>query len=249
MDHLVLLLVVGGDLVLLDHGDRTLEVGAAGTNLAVGALRAHSSALSVHLIDLLEREQTGFVDEEVGKGDTTGAGTGPDEEHLGTEASVAGAGLDKVWSGVTDTEVPEPVGSSAERESLGTDGEGEDLSTHDPGGGTPGGGETGDVYADESDESLATRGVGAGNRDTDNGNDKLAKAHPNGTPDEEVSSTDALHHVHAWKSSNDVDDVGDDREDEGVGAGKSTLEELGTKVKDEVDTSELLEGLEEDTGE
>lgn len=247
--RLVLLLVVGGELVVLGGSDGTLEVGAASAHLAVGLDRVAGAGLRVHLVDLLKREETGLVDEEVGEDGTTRAGTGPDEEDLGAKTSLAGTRVDKVRGGVTDTEVPEPVGGSAERESLGTDGKGEDLTANDPGGGTPGGGETGNVDADKCDERLATSGVGLGDSSTDDSDDELASAHPDGTEDEEVSSTDTLHHVHAWNGGDNVDNVGDNGEDEGVRIRKSALEELGAVVKDEVDTGELLEGLDEDTSE
>ncbi|KAI3487309.1 hypothetical protein L1887_48894 [Cichorium endivia] len=56
---LVLLLVVGGELVLLDGGDSTLEVRATSADLGVGGGRLDGGGLGVHLVDLLERQQTG----------------------------------------------------------------------------------------------------------------------------------------------------------------------------------------------
>ena len=246
---LVLLLVVGGQLVVLDGDGTTLEIGAASADLGVGTGRGDGAGLGVHLVDLLEGEETGLINEKVGEDDTTSAGTGPDEEDLGTKTSVAGTRLNEVRGGKADSKVPEPVGGSAQRESLGTDGEREDLTADDPGSRTPGGGEASNVDADEGDERLAGGGVGRWNGGTDNGDDELTGAHPDGTPDEELAATEALHAPHAWESTNDVDDVVDDREDEGVGVGKSVLGEGGTEVEDEVDTGKLLEGLDESTGE
>lgn len=240
---------MSGELVVLDGSDTTLEVGAAGAHLGVGTSRRDGSGLGVELVDLLEGKETGLVDEEVGEDGTTSAGTGPDEEDLGAETSVAGTLLDQVRGGEADGEVPEPVGGSAERESLGTDGKREDLTADDPSSGTPGGSETSDVDADEGDEGLAGSRVGLGGSCSDNGDDKLTGAHPDGTPDEESSSTESLHTPHTGEGAEDIDNVVDDREDEGVGVGESVLGEGCTEVEDEVNTGELLEGLEEGTGE
>src|SRR5690554_7388467 len=94
--------------------------------------------LGHHLVDLLERETLGLRDEEVGEEQAADTGGTPDEEHLGTE--IALTGVNHVGGDVADGEVPEPVGGGGEGNTLGTDGEREDLADNDPTTGTPGGG-------------------------------------------------------------------------------------------------------------
>ncbi|KAI3487308.1 hypothetical protein L1887_48893 [Cichorium endivia] len=143
---------------------------------------------------------------------------------LGTKTGLARSDIDEVRGGIADTKVPEPVGGGAERQRLGTDGQGEDLSADDPGGRAPGRGETGNVDADKGDGGLASGQVLDGHGGTDDGHDQLADAHPDGAEDEQLTAAEALHHVHARDG------------------------QLGAVVEDEVDTSELLESLDEDAG-
>ena len=85
-----------------------------------------------------ERKSAAYLgDAEEGKDDAARAGRAPDEEHLGLEAGVAGAGVDEVRRRVADAEVPEPVASGGQGDSAGADRQGIDLTNHNPGTGTP----------------------------------------------------------------------------------------------------------------
>lgn len=124
--------------------------------------------------------------------------------------------------------VPEPVGGGGQSDTLGTDGEREDLANDDPSGRTPGGSERGEVDAGEGDQAAAGS-VGAGVGSTDNGNDELTHQHDGGTVDEERTTTKLLDGVEGERSGGDVDDIGDDGDEEGV-LDADLLEEGGAVV-------------------
>ena len=84
-------------------------------------------------------------------------------------------------------------------------------------------------------------------RDTNDGDQELADAHPDGTDHEQSPSTEPLDTPHPRESHEDADDVEGDSDQEGVGNPR-VLEKCGTIIGDEVDASELLPGLDEDTG-
>lgn len=201
--------------------------------------------LGVELIDLLEREAFGLVDEEVDEGAADEAEAAPDEEDLGLQVGVAWAGVDHVRGGVGDGPVEQPVGRGRHGQGLGARLEREELACHDPRDGTPGAGEEEDVYTYEGDQDLV-RDERAG-RGADDGDDELTDAHADGAEEEQRSTTPFLDHVETGKSRADVDDVGDQTDDEGVG-NAGVLEEGGTVVEDEVDTSKLLQGLKTASG-
>jgi hypothetical protein len=131
--------------------------------------------------------------------------------------------------------VPEPVGGGGQSNTTGTDGQRVDLADDDPGTRTPGAGEEEDVNADEGDFS-ADGALGAGSN-SDNGNNELADNHAQSTPEEQSTTTELLHGVKRDGSGADVDDGGDHANQEGVADGSQALEEGGTEVEDEVDTS------------
>lgn len=164
------------------------------------------------------------------------------------ETSGAGGNVDEIGSGVANGEVPEPVGCNGKGHGLGTDVEREDLTNNDPGDGAPGGGEGSNVDAHECDERLLAGGVVNGDGDADDCDEVLANTHNDGTPDEERATTKSLDTPHTGESHEDVYDVGSDGSEEGVGDTR-VGEECSTVVEDEVDTSELLPCLDEDTGE
>lgn len=62
------------------------------------------------------------------------------------------------------------------------------------------------------------------------------------TEHEQRATAPLLDHVQTGEGGDDVDDVRDEGDDEGV-LDAGVLEEGGAVVKDEVDTSELLQGL------
>lgn len=234
-------------------------VGAAGDGLDFGegdsgdeVIRAPGLAdFGVELVDLFEGEALGLVDEAPDEEDADETAGGPDEEDAGLEAGVALAGVDEVGGGVGDGPVEEPVGGGGHGETLRTDLEGEELAGHDPGDGAPRAGEEEDVDADEGDEGIVGGlvaddfGGPLGFFDsTCDGDDVLADAHTDGTKEEEAAATPFLDKVETGESGGDVDNVGDDRDDEGVGEA-GVLEVLGSVIENEVDTSQLLQTLEE----
>lgn len=85
-------------------------------------------------------------------------------------------GTDEVWSDDGDDAVPEPVGGGGETDTTGSDGERVDFTDENPSSGTPGGGEEGDVDADEGDHGLDGGGVVLGfttGGNSDDGNDEF----------------------------------------------------------------------------
>ena len=234
-------LLLGGESVSVDERLVSLE------HLLSVLVGSDDGRLSVEEVDLLERETLGLGDEEVGEDDASGAGGSPEEEDLDSEVGrlgsvdSGGGRVDEVRGGVSDTEVPEPVGRGRHGHGLGSDGEGEDLSGDDPGDWSPGGGESGDVDADEGDEHSLGGQVdgssllGGSDGDSDDGDEELAGAHDDGSPDEELPSAGSVDEEDTGDGHDDVDDVGDDGDDERV-RDTGSLEEGGSVVEDEVDT-------------
>lgn len=208
------------------------------------------SGLLEHLVDLFEGETLGFGDEKEGEEEGEDAERAPHEEDLGAEVGIAGVGADEVGGDDGDDAVPEPVGSGGETNTTRSDGQREDLTDHDPGGGTPGHGESGDEEADEGNhggDSGVVVLVGSSSSDTNDTDDELADNHPSGTPDENGTTTELLNDVEGHGSGADVDESGDQGDEERVGNRSEGGEEDGSEVEDEVDTSELLHHLEENT--
>jgi len=191
---------------------------------------------------------TDLGDTAVGERPTPGAGGSPNEEHLYFKTSRIWRLVDQVGRGVTDAKVPEPVRGGGEGHGLCANVEREDFTGDDPSDGTPGGGEEGNVDADESNQNLLPSGVRHGDRDTDNGDQELANAHSGGSNQQQPSATKFLDTPHARKGHENTDDADDDGDQERV-LNAGVLEENGTVVGDEVDTSELLPRLDKDTGE
>lgn len=241
--------VVGGDSLVVEGlaaSGGNLDIASGSLELGVHLRRLEGDGLLVKNIDLLKRQTLGLVDEEVGEDGAAEAGGSPDPEHLGGEAGTSWALVDEVRGSVADTEVPEPVGRSAERHTLGTDAEREDLSADDPSSRTPSGGETGDVEADEGNESLLGGGVFVTEVSAEGSNDELTDGHVEGTTDEEPSTTSSLHEEERRNSHDDVDNVRGNGEQEWI-TGAGGVEELSAVVEDEVDTGELLPSLDKGT--
>lgn len=208
------------------------------------------SALFQHLIDLLQSKTLGLGNEEEGEEEGDDAETAPHEEDLGAQLGRVRLVGNEVRSDDTDDAVPEPVGGGGETDTTGTDGEREDLANDDPGARTPGNGEGGDVQADESDHGaggvgVVFRGLSSGN--TDDSDDVLEDDHESSTTDEQLTASDLLDQKEGGRGGQDVDEGRDKRDQEGVADRAELLEEDRTEVEDEVDTSELLHHLHEDT--
>lgn len=233
---MVLLHLVVLDIVR-DAGDGILVGGAyvVSDELISVRDRLDGSGVLVEDIDLLEGETLGLGDAEVGEDETADASRTPDEEHFWTEVSVFG--VNDIRGSIADTKVPEPVGGGGKRHGLGTNGEREDFRGDDPGDGTPGGGEEGDVDADESDEDLLAGLVADGNRDTDDGNEVLADQHAGRSDEEEATATDVVDGPERGDGHTYVDNVGGDSDQEWVSDAR-VLEEGRSVVEDEVDTGE-----------
>lgn len=127
----------------------------------------------------------------------------------------------------------------------------EDLANDDPGTRAPGGSEEEDVDADESNHGALSVGVtvhAVGSSSAGDSDDEFADAHANGTPDEQRATTELLNGPEGDRGGTDVDDGGDHGDQESV-LKADELEEDSGVIKDEVDTSPLLEHLESNTDE
>jgi hypothetical protein len=150
------------------------------------------------------------------------AKTAPHEEHVGSEPGAVVTVGNEVWCNDTDDAVPEPVGRSRDSDTTRADGDGEDLADDDPGTRTPGGGEDGDVQADEGNHG--TRGVGVGwvfgsvlaSGGTDDTDDELHDDHASGTVDQDGTTTELLNHPERCRGGEHVDEGGDETDQEGV---------------------------------
>ena len=109
-----------------------------------------------------------------------------------------------------------PVRRGRHRHSLRTDVERENLAGDDPCDGTPGGGEGGDVDTDEGDERLLARVVVDRDGDANDRDEILANTHDGSAVEEERAATEPLDTPHTRKGHEHVDDVGGDRDQEGV---------------------------------
>lgn len=196
----------------------------------------------VKLVDLLQRKTLGLVDGQECEQETQEVAASPDEEHVGTQVTLVW--VDHVWGRVSNGEVPQPVRSGTQSDGLSSGSQWEDLTDNDPSGRTPSGSEEGNEDAAEGNQDvLGSAGVGS---DTGDGNDELRQRHTGGTSQQDVSSTNDFHQQDTWDSRTDVDNVGGQRSGETVDT--SGLEESGTEVENEVDTSQLLESLNKNTG-
>ena len=217
--------------------------------------RGARSSLLHHLVDLLQGQTLGLGDEEVGVDKGTGAERAPDEEDLGAQValvvvyhvrgddrndlySVSRSALEN--SNIEDQmgtyAVPQPVRSSGQGDTTRSDRQREDLADHDPGAWTPGAGEEEDVDADKGNHGADGLGVGTIGH-TENGDDELADHHAQGTPQQQRATADLLDGVEGERCRKHVDNGGDHAQQEGVLDGTQLLEEGGSKVEHEVDTS------------
>ncbi len=203
--------------------------------------------LCVELVDLFKRKTLGLVDGEIHKRRADQTESTPDEEHLGPQVRVAWTRVHHVGSSVGDGPVEQPVGGRGHGEGLGAGLEREKLSSDDPSNWAPRAGEEEDVDADESDQNLVRNKCTLAGGGTDYGDDKLGDAHADSTEEEKRTTTPLLDHIKTWEGREDVDDVGDQADDERI-LNTRALEERSTVVEDEVDASELLQGLKTATG-
>jgi hypothetical protein len=153
----------------------------------------------------------------------------------------------------TDEEVEEPVGSSGESHAATAVLRGVHLSDDGPDKRTPGSSEGDDGQAGEGNED----GTGSGGVErvlavegkvTDEGVDEEAHHHPSSSNHERLSAATLLDNVETTEGTETVDRAENELSDVAVlktGGSKDS----GTEVKEEVDTSELLTSLENNTEE
>ncbi len=89
---------VGDALALLESHGRREVLGLASRRDSL-----------VQLVDLLERESLGLVDEEVDEGDADEAASEPDEEDLALQVGIAWTVVDEIRGRVRDSPVEEPL--------------------------------------------------------------------------------------------------------------------------------------------
>lgn len=191
----------------------------------------------------IKKKKKWYIHKEVDIKDGNGAGSTPHETSL--IAEITRISVDEVGIDLSEDVVPQPVGSGSERHGLATDVEGEELTDEDPGGGTPGGGETEDVNESEHDQA-STSGLRARSSGTDDGDNVLRDNHNDTAVDEQLATAETIHSNKTGEGRERVDDVGEGLNEEGIGK-VGGFEEGSTVVEDKVNTSKLLEHLDEDT--
>ena len=100
------------------------------------------------------------------------------------------------------------------------------------------------VDADEGDQSLLCHNIFDADAGTNTSDNELADSHSNSAEEQKRATSPSLNEVKTRKSRGDVNSGGNHRNGERV-RDAGTLEERSAVVEDEVDTSELLESLEE----
>lgn len=201
--------------------------------------------LAVHCVNLLEGAVLGLDDEEEDNEDEGSTTSGVDE----TVEVVNG--ISDEASEETNEEVEEPVGGSGDSHAARSVLRRVHLGDDSPDKGTPGGSEGDNGQARESNENgtgggSALRVVTVESEVTNEGVDEEAHHHPGGTDHERDTATTLLDDIETAEGTESVDrsenELGDVRVLETSGS-----KDGGTEVEEEVDTSELLTGLENNT--
>ena len=221
-----------------------IQVVGSDTHAPAGAVQG--ADFVHHLVDLFEGEALCLGHEGEGeeggeeaggapylRGRSGGGGEGRKDGRGGTHKVDAAAQVAAGGGGVFDEQggeggddgVPEPVACGGDGDAFGADGEVEDFADDDPGGGAPGGGEEEDVHAAEDDEH-EVGGGGGGVAGPHGGDGEFAGGHAEGAVDEEGAAAEALDGVEGDGGADDVDEVVDDADDEGL-ADADDLEEGG----------------------
>ena len=112
------------------------------------------------------------------------------------------------------------------------------LAGNDPSDGTPRGSEEKDIDTDEGDQGVLCGFVGCSSRNTDNGDNVLTNTHTGGTDEEEFTTTEIIDCPHTGESRDNIDDIGNDSNNEGVG-NTGLGKECGSIVKDELEISKF----------
>jgi hypothetical protein len=152
----------------------------------------------------------------------------------------------EVRSRVRNGPVEKPVGGGGHRKGLGSDLQGEDLTSDNPSARAPRTCEEEDIDANEGDKGLLGSLVGDW-QETNASNDKLTDSHADSSKKQELSSAPLLDQVQTREGGGNIDTRGNQTDGKSV-ADAGTLEERCTVVEDEVDTTQLLESLKTATG-
>jgi len=196
----------------------------------------------VHGVDLLERAVLGLDDEEEDEAREEQARAAEDEAVPVVDV------VDDEGGEEGDEEVPQPVGRGGQSHAGGAVAGGVQLGDDSPDEGSPGGGEGDDEQAGEDDQDVSGGGA-AGllkNELTDEGVDQETDDSPESTNDESSAASALLDDPQTTESAEDVDGTKNDLSDVGV-VKTNTGEDGCAVVEEEVGTSELLTGLEDDT--
>jgi len=199
---------------------------------------------------LLKRESLGLGNKEpcVHKGCSTQ--TSPYEEDARFEISFLFTNHERCDDG--DDGIPEPIGGGGQTNATGANWQWENLANNDPGARAPGRGKEEDEDGNERDLGIDSRDV-VGNRvtgliemgviesdgDTNDSDKELADKHTKGAPDKQRAAAKLLNGVEGEWGRAHIDQVEDERDQEGVGNGSSGLQEWCRVVKDEVDTGPM----------
>ena len=105
----------------------------------------------IELVNLLKGEALGLIDHCIHKDNRNGAEAAPDEEHLWSKISLAGAIICQVWRRVSDCPVKQPVRSSREGETLRSGLQWVQLSGYNPCNWTPSASKEEDIDADKGE--------------------------------------------------------------------------------------------------
>jgi hypothetical protein len=201
--------------------------------------------LDVHCVNLLESAVLGLDDEEEDNEDEGATTSGVDKTVEVVD------GISDEASEETNEEVEEPVGGSGDSHAARSVLRRVHLGDDSPDKGTPGGSEGDNGQAREGNEN----GTGGGSVErvltvesevTNKGVDQEAHHHPGGTDHERDTATTLLNDIETAEGTESVDGSENELSDVGVletGGSKDG----GTEVEEEVDTSELLTGLENNT--
>ena len=249
-DTLVLLssaLVVTGNLLTSTVAE--MHVVGAG-ELVLNHLRSPLAGLAwwnvdeVHGVNLLNGAASGLDEEEVDNSSSSQVTSGKDV----TVVVVDGAG--DVWREEGEEEVPSPVGSGSESQSVCAVTVWEHLGVDSPNHWSPGRGESDNEEAGEDDENGSKllgiiRSLSSWNEllVSDGGEDQEAHGHPERTEDKTLAATEMLNEVETKESRSDVDTTENHGSDERV-LDADTGENGRTVVEEVVGTGKLLQHLE-----
>lgn len=163
------------------------------------------------------------------------------EEDIGAETSV----LHQRGRDETNDEVVEPVGATADGDTLGTERRGENLGGHGPGNGTPGAAVAQHKDHEEGDAGPAlgrVAGPVVGELADENGDDHVGERHDDAADEQELAAAVGVERPQTADATDELDHVQDSRHDElHIVVETHCGEECWRVVDQGIDTDELLE--------